>query len=285
MSKARPRSKRTWPFVVVAGLLGLALACSLQFAGQWHSNAWLYLSYGNGSLSCWLWSPGERWTLGLGDHTTPYGPGTFFWCDPWGYGVGAPMWPIALLAAALAVWRYAVSASRRSPPPTRRARWRVTLWFILSAASVLGLVASARHREGSLLTIGGNDLRLENGSLVFVHRPLPFSVGAATTSRAMPLRLRSPQTPMRWRQGSQFMDFIPDLYADATGWRAAVPFWPLAVLFGWLTRRALKSAAFKGAGLCHACGYSMSGLAPGTNCPECGISAHPEPTAQHAGVK
>ena len=283
---------RLWPLAFSAALFWAGWVLSTQMPWAWHPTDQLYASVQRGCVAAWYWSPAERPSLGIHDHITFSASRSsslanlpFAWCDPWGYGIGTPLWLPALILTALAARRYAVTAVRGAPAVAQRARWWAVVWVSVWGVFVCGLLISAGHREENVWSLGAKRLRLENGAFV-VDRPEDSApsglagrvvTGGTITSggRLAGLTITNGvvTAPAPPRQSSLPIDLLPDLNVTATTWRFALPLWPLVIGLAWLAWKARSKAAFRGAGLCAACGYNLGGLPPGSCCPECGHAA------------
>jgi len=284
MGKARRRSPRLWPLATLASVLWLTWALSAQFPVTFHPGEHWYFTFQRGCVGVWLWSPAERASIGVfdtlnikvaRDAAMAFRP--FLWCDAWGFGAGGPISLVAAIATVAAIRRYAVTAVRDAPPATRRTRRWVVAAASLLGATLLGVIATAGHRTQQLLNWGRTSITIENAAVV-IGRPEPAPTTATMIVGGGPFG-GAPTVLVETRQGRYGIDLLPDWHTTATSWRLALPLWPAVILLIWLTWRNLSSAAYRGTGLCPACGYSLVGLAVDSACPECGTVG----VAKHVG--
>lgn len=274
-----------WPPLLAAAALWLVWAVSAQFPFTLRPDPHVYATLQRGCIGCWVWAPAERPTLGISDHLDFTAQRTdrlvhtpFLWCDRWGFGIGGPVWYAAAIATVITVRRYTMTTVRDAPPLVRCSRRKAAAWTGAWCIVTLGMAVSAGHRNETFVRIAGVSLSVENGALVLGQ---PEAPGPSAMFTAIPVAGFSPTTVVvkgpASRQGSLSVDLLPDYSSDTVSWRAALPLWPLVLVFGWLGRRSLATATIGDVGFCAACGYSLAGLSGGSACPECGFR---DPAAQ-----
>lgn len=146
-------------------------------------------------------------------------------------------------------------------------RLRSTLKWACSA----GFVVSAALLVASCLTIGvsreapGGHITIGRGSLLYSH----------STTLADYIKDRRNATNTWWvRNPTAEWQLLPAYYSG-TFFRMYIPLWfPTALLLmpaGALW--AIDVRARRAPGLCRGCGYALTGLNPGSPCPECGAKS------------
>ena len=279
MIQSRTRTARVWPTLITAACLWVALISSAQAPVTVRIGESVYISAQRGCIAAWYWSPAERPTLGLHDTLTlkssrferlnfiPH-----LWCDPWGYGIGTPLWIPALILTAVAARRYAVTTARDAPPEVRSARRWVVVTSLSFGCVLLGMLVSAGGRQEQLLAVFRQSIYIQNGSLVLAKPDPNPQVGP--TSTLVGSRLVFTTTSVNIVEtdpvGFPWIDLLPRLAAGTPFWRLSLPLWPLVLVLAWIAWRLRSRAAFRGAGLCVNCGYSLVGLSADATCPECG---------------